>query len=241
MEKAGIKSNILINPYMFMLLCILCFIVGYSIAFSIFKMVFLSIIISIPAFLLPVLVLNLMAEHRNSKLEKIMLDFLLQLKNYTKINNDIIYAFKQVKTLEPMQGYIDSFLIEVNSGVKFEKAIENIKEKVNFEKLKQVFSNIEYCFIYGGDFSTLMDKSYNMISKVQKEKSKRMQETKSARIVMGILICLDLFIYFSFIKNNPENLSLMTKRFAGNIILYWNFISIWLLVWLMYKVKKLEY
>ncbi len=241
LEKAGIKSNLLINPYMLLMLCILCLILGYFIAFSIFKIVFLSTIISLPAFLIPILVLNLMAEYKSNKLEKLMLDFLLQLKNYTKINNDIVFAFKQVKTMEPMQGYVDSFLVEVNSGVKFEKAIENIKEKVAFEKLKQVFSNIEYCYIYGGDFSILMDKSYSMISNVQKEKSKRIQETKSARIVMGILIALDLFIYFSFIKNNPSNLTLMTKRFMGTLILYWNFISIWFLIWLMYKVKKLEY
>ena len=241
LEKAGIKSNLLINPFMLLILCILCFLVGYNIAFTLFKIIVLSIIISLPAGLLPILILNMMAEYKSNKLEKIMLDFILQLKNYTQINNDIIYAFKQVKTLEPMQGFVDSFLIEVNSGVKLEKAIENIKDKVSFDKLKQVFSNIEYCYIYGGDFSILMDKSYNMISKIQKEKSKRMQDTKSARIVMGILIALDLFIYFSYIKNNPSNLSLMTKRFMGTLILYWNFISIWLLIWLMHKVKKLEY
>ena len=240
-ERAGIKSNLLVNPYMLMILCMLCLIIGYQIAFSLFKIVLLSLIICLPAFLLPLFILNLIAEHRSNKLERIMLDFILQLKNYTQINNDIIYAFKQVKTLEPLQGFVDSFLVEVNSGVKFEKAIENIKDKVTFDKLKQVFSNIEYCYIYGGDFSVLMNKSYNMISKIQNEKSKRMQDTKSARIVMGILIILDLFIYFTFIKNNPSNLTLMTKRFMGTLILYWNFISIWFLIWLMQKVKKLEY
>ena len=241
LEKAGVKSNLIINPYMLIILCVLSFFVGYNIAFSLFRIMILSIIISLPAGLLPIFVLNIIAEYKSNKLEKIMLDFILQLKNYTQINNDIIHAFQQVKTLEPMQGFVDAFLIEVNSGVKFEKAIENIKDKVSFDKLKQVFSNIEHCYIYGGDFSILMDKSYNMISKIQKEKSKRMQDTKSARIVMGILIALDLFIYFSYIKNNPSNLSLMTKRFMGTLILYWNFISIWLLIWLMHKVKKLEY
>ncbi len=241
LEKAGVKSNLLINPYMLLILCMLCMILGYFLAFSIFKIVVLSLIISLPAFLIPIFMLNLMAEHKSNKLEKLMLDFILQLKNYTKINNDIVYALKQVKTMEPLQGFVDSFLVEINSGVKFEKAIENIKEKITFEKLKQVFSNIEYCYIYGGDFSILMDKSYTLISNVQKEKAKRIQETKSARIVMGILIALDLFIYFSFIKNNPSNLALMTKRFMGTLILYWNFTSIWLLIWLMRKVKKLEY
>jgi hypothetical protein len=40
---------------------------------------------------------------------------------------------------------------------------------------------------------------------------------------------------------NPENYNIMQKTFIGNAILYWNFISIWLLVLLANKVKKLDY
>lgn len=241
LDKAGIKSNLLINPTTIILLCIMCFFVCYIIVFNIFKIVLLSLIISIPAIFLPIVILNMISNYKSEQLEKVMLDFLLQLKNYTRINNDIIYAFKQVNTSDQLQGYIQTFLIQVNSGVKFENAMENLKEKIPFEKLKQVFSNIEYCYIYGGDFSELMDKSYKIISKVQKEKSKRIQDTKSARIVLGILIVLNLFIYFTYIENNAENYLLMTKKLAGMVILYWNFISIWILVFLMHKVKKLDY
>lgn len=80
-----------------------------------------------------------------------------------------------------------------------------------------------------------------MISSVQNEKNAREQETMGARIVLIILIILDLFVYFTFIKNNYENYLIMTKSFIGNIILYWNFISIWILLLLIYKVKKLDY
>ena len=136
----------------------------FALVYSIFKIILLSLIISLPALMLPIIVLNAVAEYNNSKIEKGMLDFLLQLKNYTSINNDIVYAFKSVKTIEPLQGYINTLLVELNSGVKFEKAISNIKEKLGFESLKMVFSNIEHCYIHGGDFKELMDKSYRMIS-----------------------------------------------------------------------------
>ena len=114
-------------------------------------------IVAIPAVFLPSFIINLIKEYNAKKIEKIMLDFLLQLKNYTKINNDIVYAFNQIKTINPLQKHINTFLLELNSGIKFEKAIENIKEKIEFNSLKTVFSNIEYCYIYGGDFSLLMD------------------------------------------------------------------------------------
>ena len=239
--RSGLKRGLFINPITIVLASVMCFGVAYWITFKIFGVILLSAIIFLPAILIPVLILELLKERSQSKIEKVILDFLLQLKNYTKINNDIVYAFQKLKTIEPLQGYVNTFLIELNSGIKFENAIDNIKEKLEFSTIKIIFSNIQYCYLYGGDFSKLMDKSYKMINKVQKEKSSRAQETKNARVVLGILIVLDLFVYFSFIKNNYDNYMIMSKRILGNLILYWNFISIWLLIFLMNRVKKLDY
>lgn len=240
-EKSGVKRGILINPITIIVMCITSFIIGYFIAFNIFKIIFLSCIVALPSIFLPILILSLIAESKSRKIEKVMLNFLLQLKNYTQLSNDIIYAFKQVKTIEPLQSYIKKFLVEINSGIKFEKAIENLKEKISFEKFNTVLTNMQYCYLNGGSFSELIKKNYKMISDIQNEKNIRAQETMSARIVLGVLIILDLFVYFTFIKNNPENYMIMTKSFFGTIIIYWNFISIWFLLILIYKVKKLDY
>ncbi len=239
--KSGLKRSALINPITIIIMCILSFGITYYTVFNIFRIAALSAIIALPALLIPIFLLEFLKDRNQNKVEKIILDFVLQLKNYTKINNDIVYAFKQLKTIEPLQGYINTFLIEINSGIKFENAIDNIKEKFELSTMKTIFSNIQYCYLYGGDYSKLMDKSYKMINKIQKEKASRTQETKNARIVLVILIILDLFIYFSFIKNNYNNYIIMTRRVFGNIILYWNFISIWVLIFLMNRVKKLDY
>lgn len=240
-EKANIKRGILFNPISIIFSCIVTFVICYLLVFNSFKIVLLSLIIALPSVFIPIFILSIMAEIQSKKIEKVMLNFLLQLKNYTQINNDIIYAFKQVKTIEPLQGYIKKFLVEINSGIKFEKAIENLKEKITFEKVKMVFTNMQYCYINGGNFSELINKSYKMISDIQTEKNSREQETMGARIVLVILIILDLFVYFTFIQNNHDNYLIMTKSFVGNLILYWNFISIWFLLVLIHKVKKLDY
>ena len=80
-----------------------------------------------------------------------------------------------------------------------------------------------------------------MISEIQNEKSKRAEETKSARIVLFILMFLDVLVYISFIKSNEENYLIMRKSIIGNLILYWNFISMWILIWISTRVKKLDY
>ena len=150
-------------------------------------------------------------------------------------------AMQEVKIGEPLNGYVKKFLLEISSGIKFEKAIENFKEKINIGQVKMFLTNVEHCYLYGGNFTELINKSYIIIGEVQKEKMRRQEETKSARIVLFILILLDVLVYVSYIKSNMENYMIMQKSIVGNLILYWNFISIWLLVLLSIKVKKLDY
>lgn len=240
-DRCGIQRSVLINPVSIIFLGVICVCFTYMISFNFFKIVMLAVIISIPFFYLPFLVLSMIAEYKEEKIEKVFLNFLLQLKNHTRINNDIISAMSEVKTIEPLQGYIKKFLVQVSSGTKLEKAMQDFKEKVNNKQMKSFLTNIEHCFLYGGNFSELIDKSYVMINEIQEEKKKRIEETKSARIVLFILILLDIIVYVSFIKTNAENYMIMTKSIIGNLILYWNFISMWLLVWISIRVKKLDY
>ena len=241
LDKAGFKVGILVNPIMVIIISIITFLITYSISFQFFEIISLSIIVAIPSLFIPMSIINYIAEYRIKKIEKVFPNFLLQLKNYTKISNDIIFAFEQVETIEPLQKQIDTFLIEVNSGIKFEKAVENMKEKIKILFFKNFLTNVEHCYLYGGNFTELISKSYQTIVEIQTEKNNRIEETKSARLVLFILIFLDFFIYITNIKSNRENYLIMQESIIGNLILYWNFISIWLLLFLANRVKKLDY
>ena len=240
-DKADIEQSIFVNYFSLLFYSLICFLVTYIIIFKIFKTVGLSLIICLPSCLIPFIILNFVASYKAEKLEKVFLNFLLQLKNYTKISNDVIGALKNIETIEPLQSYIDKFNLELNSGIKFETAMEHLKEKISVVKFKEFFSNLQYCYIFGGNFATLIDKSYQTINELQKEKSKRRQETQSARIVLFILMLLDILVYINFVKNDNENYMIMKNSVIGNGILYWNFISMWFLIYLSEKVKKLDY
>lgn len=240
-DKANLKRSVFINYFSLLFASTLCLLITYIFIFNIFKIVILSLIISLPSFFIPFIILNYIALYKAEKIEKIFLNFLLQLKNYTKISNDVIGALKNVETIEPLQSYIDKLNVELNSGIKFETAIEHLKEKISVAKFKEFFSNLQYCYVFGGNFSTFIDKNYQTISELQKEKSKRKQETQSARIVLFILILLDIFVYINFVKSDYENYMIMKNSFIGKAILYWNFISMWFLIYLSEKVKKLDY
>ena len=240
-EKAAIKRNIFVNPIMVILYGMISVIVLYNLLFGFLKIFSLAVIISLPGFFVPVLILQWIANYKNEKLEKTFLNFLIQLKNYAQISNDITSAFRQVRTVEPLQNFLDKFNLEIASGIKVEEAIEHLKEKISVKKFKEFFSNVQYCYIYGGNFTALIDKNYKIIADLQSEKERRKQETQSARLVLYILIFLNLFVYVTYIKNNYENYMIMQRSFMGMLILYWNFISMWLLIFLAENVKKLDY
>lgn len=240
-DKANVKRNILMNPIAMILYSIAFAIFAYQVAFGFLKLHTLSLIVSLPCVFIPTLILNFVATYKEEKIEKIFLNFLLQIKNYTKISNDITSAFREVDTVEPLKTYIKKFNIELGSGVKFEIAIEHLKEKISIAKFRDFFSNLQYCYLYGGSFPELIDKNYKMIEALQNEKNKRLQETKSARLVLVILMILNLYVYMTYIKSNYENYLIMQKSFFGMAILYWNFISMWGLLWFSMCVKKLDY
>ena len=240
-ERSGLQRGILMNPISIILYGILCVIVAYKLSFDFFRIISLSIIISLPCIFIPIFFINYIGNYKEEKIEKVFLNFLLQIKNYTRINNDIVIAFKEVETIEPLQSYINKFNVEINSGVKFESAIEHIKEKIEINKIKEFFSNLQYCYLYGGNFSELIDKNYKKIAELYKEKRKRQEETKGARLVLVILSALNLFVYITYIKNNYDNYLIMQRSVLGMGILYWNFISMWFLLWMSTKVKKLDY
>lgn len=240
-DKADLEKSIFINVFSLIGEGICCFAILYITTLHIFKNSGVSLIIALPSILFPFVILKYIASYKSEKLEKVFLSFLLQLKNYTKISNDVIGALKNVETLQPLQSYIDKFNLELSSGIKFEKAMEHLKEKISVAQFREFFSNLEYCYVFGGDFTTLIEKSYHTINELQKEKIKRKQETQGARIVLFILILLNVFVYINFVKSDSENYMIMQNTLLGNIILYWNFLSIWILIYLSEKVKKLDY
>ena len=44
----------------------------------------------------------------------------------------------------------------------------NFKEKIDIVLFKSFLSNLEHCYLYGGSFTELIDKSYKMIEEIQK-------------------------------------------------------------------------
>lgn len=244
-----IKTGIMENKYLWWIIpqtiiifCFIIFVISYLIFYPILKLKSLAITLCIPIAFIPIFLLIIYSEINEEKIEKNLISYIIQLKNQVKINNDIIFAFKNTSkyAMKPLNTYINIFLFEISNGVNITVAFENLKNKVNIERFKQLITNLESCYMNGGDFYNLLDKTQNIFLKVQEERNNRNNQTMSSRIVLIILIAMSIFVYFNFINSNQENYNIMINDFIGSIILHWNFVSIWIMMFLITLIKKID-
>lgn len=203
----------------------------------------ICLIVACPLVLSPFWVIKYISNKEQDKLEAGLNDFFIQLKGALKVNPDIIEALRRIQNivLEPFSSYVKQLLKEINAGKVPEKALESFAHKINIKKFTFYINNIRYCHIYGGDITTLTEKTQETLHEAIKQKKKRIKETKSICFILYTLIILDIYMYFSFIGKNPYYLDIMMSSFIGKSILNINFISIWLIVWLSRVVRKFDY
>lgn len=244
-----IKTGITENKYLWWVIpetiifaCITLFVFSYLLLINILKLRIATLILCLTISFIPIFLLLVLSDIYEEKLEKNLITYIIQLKNQVRTYNDIILAFKHTASYagKPLETYIKIFIFEVNNGINVSQAFENLKNKVNIDRFKQLITNLESCYINGGSFYDLLDKTQNVFMKVYREKVNRNEQTMSARIVLIILITMSLFVYFNFINSNTENYNIMVNDFIGRIIIYWNFISIWIMVFLIIYVKKVD-
>lgn len=242
MERIGVGRSIAFIG-MLSLISLLIIPIGYRVCLSLFRIKSVALILAAHLALVPFIVVKELARIKQNKTEEILVHFLIQLSSSLKINNDIVEAFRSIQNIcmEPIRGYVKHFLVEINSGVAVDKALYSLSNKVNIKRFSIYINNLKYCSIYGGDTEGLTKNTARLIDDLIKERKKREKETKSACIILYGLIILDLIIYFNMIVSNGNYIVIMRENFIGQIIVNINFISICVLVWMSFFVKKLDY
>ena len=240
------KLSIPYNTITVLSLFIMGFVVSIIVFFIcnlIFPLSSISFIIACPLVLTPFWLIKYIANKEQEKMEHGLNDFLIQLKSALKVTPEIIEALRRIQNIamEPFLSYTKQLLIEINTGKLPEKALESFAYKVNIKKFSFYINNIRYCQVYGGDITTLTEKTQETLSEALKQKRKRVKETRSICIVLYILIVIDIYMYFSFIQGNKYYLDIMLNTGMGRCILDINFISIWGILWLSRVVKKFDY
>lgn len=199
-----------------------------------------SIILSSFTFFIPYYVIKYISYRKKINILNIFPNYVINLKNYTDVNNDIIDAFRRANVEEPLNSYIHKFNISIQKGVKIYDAFETLKNSINIERINQFITLLQFCYIYGGNFSVLLDKFSKIQMKANIQREEEKQKIFSAKLVLIVLIALNIYILYGFILSNNQYYNIMVNTFVGNMILNINILSYIFIFYMYIKLNKME-
>ncbi len=235
-----IKNVNIISTITILFLSTVAFIATFILTYKYLNMFISSIILSSFAFFLPYYIIKYFSYCKKNKIIKMFPNYIISLKSYTDVNNDIIEAFKRVNVEEPLNTYIERFNISLQKGVKIYDAFETLKRNINIKKINQFITLLQFCYIYGGNFGNLLDKFSKIQMKTNLQRETEKQKIFSSKLVLIVLIILNMYILFGFILTNNEYYDILVKTFIGNLILNINLLSYIFIFYMYTKLNSME-
>lgn len=230
-------NNIKRSSYFTIIFSFIFSIIIYFISYKIFSIYSTSILISVFCFFIPYNFVKRLYYNKKGKILNMFPTYIITLKTYTQVTNDIIIAFKNAKVVEPLKTYIDRFNMYVEKGINVIEAFEILKKDIDISKISDFISSLQICYINGGDFSILLQRYANLLSKINLQREKEEQENFSSILVLSILVIINLILLFSFVFANYEYKVIITQTFVGKIILNINIVSY---VFIYFMIKKIS-
>lgn len=235
-----IKNINIVSTLSILILSVIIFFITFVITYKFLHLFLSSIILSLFTLFLPYFAIKYFSYSRKIKILKMFPNYVINLKNYTDVNNDIIEAFRRASAQEPLNTYIDKFNISLQKGIKIYDAFEDLKYNINIKKINQFITLLQFCYIYGGNFGDLLDKFSKIQMKTNFKREKERQKIFSSKLVLLILIVLNMYILFGFILTNNEYYDILIKTFIGNCILNINILSYIFIFYMYIKLNSME-
>ncbi len=216
------------------------FLISYILFYKIFKAVIPSLLISFLTSVIPYNLCIYLVNYKKRAILKSFPTYILGLKNYVDVDNNIIYALSESTPNASFKRYIDRFNISVTKGVNVCTAFEELKNSIKIKQISSFFVLIQNCYINGGSFSTVIDKYSKFQSKINIEKEKENQELLTSKLTLVILIILNILLLFGFILKNTEYRNIILGTVSGQLILSINIITYFIIYLIYLKICKME-
>lgn len=166
--------------------------------------------------------------------------YLLSLKNYTQVSNQIVMAMQKVNCEMPLRLYIDKFNISVQKGMPVYDAFEILKQEIHIKSIQYFLSALQHCDMKGGDVTYLLDQYITMLNQSMMQQEKERQNNMSSFMILIVLIMIHILIIVSFIYSNSFYQHLITTTLVGKTIMNISIISYGVMFVYMRKLNKRE-
>lgn len=204
------------------------------------KIISTSIILSIVSFFVPYIVISIIVNNKVQKIKSILPSYIVNLKNNLEVTNNIIKAMRITKVEEPMEYSINNFNYKVEKGINVYQCLDELKENINIDIFSSLVDAFKVCYNKGGDFICVLNKYIDIISKENMEKAKLKENSSATILTLIIMVCINFLLLFSVVLSNPEYSKIILGTLAGHVIINFEIISYFFVMYFVYKVYKME-
>lgn len=181
------------------------------------------ITISISFFIFIVYILREMLTYlvyiKKRKIKESFLNYVINLKNYTLVDNDALKAILNTKPEKDIEEYILRFRVDILSGENVHNSFKKLKEDISIEDISNFFTYVEVCYINGGNINNVIDSYISIYQNKILRQTKEKEDISSTKVVIYVLFFIHIYLMFSYIFNNYEYLILIKNGIFGKVAL----------------------
>lgn len=226
------------SPLILVGIMTLLFIASFLLFYTYLDVISTSLILSIPFFISPLIIIKIVLNQEKSKIRKILPMYAVNIKNHVSEDNNIIKAIQMTLVEEPLAKYISAFKGEIARGINVIDAFETLKKEVDVPDFDNLINACEVCFLNGGDFVKVLDQYINIITKENLNNEETKEKAYSDILTLIIMIVLNIFVIVMFVFANKDYAAIIKETFVGRAILNFNAISYIIIAYLISRVYK---
>ncbi len=229
-----------LNPIILVSVMLILFGLSFLLFYSYLKIITTSIILSLPFFILPILIIKILLNKEKSNIIKLLPMYVVNIKNHIYEDNNIVGAIQKTTVEEPLKKYIDAFKMNISRGMNVIEAFDLLKEEVNVKAFTTFVNSCEVCYLNGGDFNMVLEHYINMITKENVHKESAKEKAYADILTLVIMIALNVLVIVMFVFTNKEYAGIMRETFFGRLVLNFNAVSYILIAYLISRIYKEE-
>lgn len=229
-----------LNPVILILVMLILFVISFLLFNSYLKVTTTSLILSIPFFISPILIIKILLNKEKGDVIKQLPMYVVNIKNHIEEDNNIIGAIQRTIVEEPLKKYIEVFKYNISRGMNVIEAFDLLKEEVNINLFTTFVNSCEVCYLNGGDFNKVLEHYINMITKENIHKESAKEKAYADILTLIIMATLNVLVIVMFVFTNKEYASIMRETFFGRLVLNFNAVSYIIIAYLVSRIYKEE-
>ena len=241
-----IKRNLIsqkiskIRPLVIIFIMFITSSITFTIFYSYLKVATTAVILSIPFFLSPIIIIKILLNKEKGQITKNLPMYVINIKNHIAADNNIISAIQKTYVDQPLKKYIDVFKTNISHGMNVIEAFDLLKLEVNVKAFNSFINCCEVCYLNGGNFNKVLDKYVDLLTKENIHRESTKEKAYTDILTLIIMVILNVLVIIIFVFANKDYAEIIRQNFLGRLILNINAISCILIAYLISRIYKEE-